>query len=156
MSKYPNTAELEALPTLESAHTDDLKLQGGPIGKYAAVKLWLSRCALADGEPFENTATVEARTETGPWETLAVYSADDAPETVDGYTLAELFGPEAAHLVFCAGYYAHDDVRDLAHVVAAGVKWAVPELVHEACDGDEAVARQLVTWARNEREAVAR
>ena len=156
MTKYPNLAELEALPTLEVGHALDLKFQSGPVGKFAGVKLWQSRCSLRDGEPVENAVYVETRTDSGPWDDLAVYSADDAPETVAGYTFGELFGPEAAHLVFCAGYYAHEDVRDLAHVVAAGVSWAVPELVHEACDGDEDVARQLVTWARNERKAADR
>jgi hypothetical protein len=52
---YPwRFAELDDLPRLAQGQADDLKVDTG-----TGTRVWLSRCGVADGEPFENTVTVE-------------------------------------------------------------------------------------------------
>lgn len=52
MSRY-TLAELEALPTLAVGQADDLKIE------TESVRVWLSRCTIEDGEPYNNKVTVE-------------------------------------------------------------------------------------------------
>ena len=46
-------AELEDLPTLAQGQADDLKIEDGDY------RVWLSRCTIEDGEPFNDAITVE-------------------------------------------------------------------------------------------------
>ena len=45
--------ELEAMPTLTVGQADNLKIENETI------RIWLSRCSVADGEPYDNKVTVE-------------------------------------------------------------------------------------------------
>lgn len=47
-------AELEARPTLSVGQADDLKIE--VPGK---LRVWLSRCSVEDGKPFNNKVTEE-------------------------------------------------------------------------------------------------
>lgn len=60
--------ELEALPTQCVGQADDLKIEGD------GVRVWLSRCGVADGEPYENKVTVEKWIHLY-WETVETYQA---------------------------------------------------------------------------------
>jgi hypothetical protein len=62
-------AEIEAMPTLHQGQYDDLK-QEVP-GK---LKIWLSRCGVEDGMPYDNQVTVE-RLIDGVWTTVEEYEA---------------------------------------------------------------------------------
>ena len=44
---------LESLPTLCTAQVDDLKIETRHI------RVWLSRCTVADGEPYDNKVSIE-------------------------------------------------------------------------------------------------
>lgn len=46
-------AHLESLPTLAQGQTDDLKIE------TPTTRVWLSRCTVEDGEPYNNKVTVE-------------------------------------------------------------------------------------------------
>lgn len=46
-------SELESMPTLSVGQADDLKYETDDT------RVWLSRCGIADGEPFNNKVTVE-------------------------------------------------------------------------------------------------
>jgi hypothetical protein len=48
-------ATLNALPTLSVSQADSLKVDNGNY------RVWLSRCTVADGEPYPNKVTVERR-----------------------------------------------------------------------------------------------
>jgi hypothetical protein len=61
------------LDTLTQGQADDLKMEDGNI------RVWLSRCDTLDGEPYDNTVTVEAR-EDGCWFNVFRYDGDDPPE----------------------------------------------------------------------------
>jgi len=61
-------SELEAMPTLATGQADDLKVDTG------AKRVWLSRCTIEDGEPFNNKVTVE-RLQDGRWVTDEEYPA---------------------------------------------------------------------------------
>lgn len=61
MSWPPTAADLDAEPTLGVGQADDRKL-GGDV-----VRVWLSRCGEADGEPSDAMVTVEVRTVGGGW-----------------------------------------------------------------------------------------
>ena len=47
------TEELEDMETLSQGHFDNLKVN------TKDVKVWLSRCTVEDGEPYNNKVTVE-------------------------------------------------------------------------------------------------
>lgn len=64
-------SQLVAMPTLCEAQADNLKWESG------AVRLWLSRCTVADGEPFDNAVTIEVRSDDGNWENAQRYPAPD-------------------------------------------------------------------------------
>lgn len=56
-SEFPNLVtweELRELPTISSSQGDDLK-----IDSDHGVRVWVSRCSVADGEPYERKVTVE-------------------------------------------------------------------------------------------------
>lgn len=51
---YPiSLEELEAMPTLIQGQADDCKIDDG------GERVWLSRCTVEDGEPWDNKVTVE-------------------------------------------------------------------------------------------------
>ncbi len=60
--------KLEAMPTISSGHFDNLKVDTG------TVRVWLSRCGLADGLPYDNGVTVE-KLVNGRWENVREYEA---------------------------------------------------------------------------------
>jgi hypothetical protein len=60
--------ELEALPTLCVGQADNLKIE------EPTRRVWLSRCTVADGEPYDNKVTVRERIE-DQWLTTDVYQA---------------------------------------------------------------------------------
>lgn len=45
--------ELKSLPTLTVGQADNLKIE------TATERVWLSRCSIEDGEPFNNKVTIE-------------------------------------------------------------------------------------------------
>lgn len=51
-SKY-TLSQLEAMPTLEQGHTDDLKVD------ELETRVWLSRMTIEDGQPYDNQVTIE-------------------------------------------------------------------------------------------------
>lgn len=61
-------SELESLITLAVGQADDLKIDTG------AHRVWLSRCTVADGEPYDNKVTHEELV-AGRWTTTAIYPA---------------------------------------------------------------------------------
>jgi len=69
MGKY-SLEELESLPTLTVGQADDLKISTEHI------RVWLSRCTIDDGEPYDNKVTVEMfNSANGTWQTLNIYEA---------------------------------------------------------------------------------
>ena len=60
--------ELRALPTLSVRQADDLKVDTG------ATRVWLCRCGVADGMPYDNQVTVE-RLHNGRWLAWEKYEA---------------------------------------------------------------------------------
>jgi hypothetical protein len=58
--------ELRRMQTLSTGQADDLKVEG------RFVRVWLSRCSVEDGEPFNNKITVEHLIN-GRWETSEEY-----------------------------------------------------------------------------------
>lgn len=61
-------AYLESLTTLSTAQADNLKIE------TENTRVWLCRCGIADGMPFENMVTIETLKE-GRWEVLTTYEA---------------------------------------------------------------------------------
>lgn len=51
--KHYTLKELEEMPTISTGQTDDLKVDTGKV------RVWLSRCTIADGEPYNNKVTIE-------------------------------------------------------------------------------------------------
>ncbi len=68
--KYQNLSlkHLEHLPTLHQGQADDCKIDNGQH------RVWLSRCGVEDGEPYDHKVTIEALIE-GRWETIGEYQA---------------------------------------------------------------------------------
>ena len=60
--------EIEALPTSHSGQFDNLKIETDDK------RVWLSRCGIADGMPYDNTITVE-RLINGCWVETDMYEA---------------------------------------------------------------------------------
>lgn len=70
--------ELETLPTLCVGQADNLKVEGEDNnGRY---RIWLSRCGIADGEPYENKVTVERCDSSGQWFDSQTYPAKRGSE----------------------------------------------------------------------------
>ncbi|MCH7548015.1 MAG: insulinase family protein, partial [Candidatus Krumholzibacteriota bacterium] len=61
--------ELEAMPTLTTSHTDDLKVE------EPGLRLWLSRMTVEDGAPYVNQVTVERYNRQTGWHTAYEYVA---------------------------------------------------------------------------------
>jgi hypothetical protein len=61
--------ELEALPTLSVGQADSLKIEDEDMG----VRVWLSRCTVEDGEPFDHKVSIERRAADGRWRTVEVF-----------------------------------------------------------------------------------
>lgn len=59
-------AELEDMPTLAQGQTCNLKVDDGET------RVWLCRCGVEDGMPYDNQITVE-RLVKGRWETVGEY-----------------------------------------------------------------------------------
>ena len=78
--KLPNTRQLEVMPTLLVSHTCDLKFDDGDV------RLFLSRCDTADGEPFDNTVYLEMKGESGNWLDQGYYDGDHPVECLPGVT----------------------------------------------------------------------
>ena len=53
MKTGPSAALLSEMETISTAQADDLKLDTGNF------RYWLSRCTVADGEPYDNKVTIE-------------------------------------------------------------------------------------------------
>lgn len=69
MGQY-SLEELEAKPTLADSGFDDLKVSG------EHTRVWLSRCTIEDGEPYNNKVTIEMfNYAKGRWEILEIYEA---------------------------------------------------------------------------------
>lgn len=68
MSARYTLAELQALPTLSTGHTDNLKIQ------TADRKVWLARIGVEDGMAYDHAVTVE-RLIAGVWTTTETYPA---------------------------------------------------------------------------------
>lgn len=68
MSRRLTLDELEALPTLSVGQSCNLKIDEGDR------RIWLSRCTVADGEPFDNAVTVETLVD-GRWVDFERYPA---------------------------------------------------------------------------------
>lgn len=63
-------AELQAMPTLGVGQTDNRKFDNG------VNRVWLSRCSMEDGEPYDNRVSVEQYDpKTGRWEIVDEYEA---------------------------------------------------------------------------------
>ena len=56
MKRIYTLAELEAMPTITVGQADDLKVE------TENRRVWLSRCTVEDGEPYNNKVTVEKLT----------------------------------------------------------------------------------------------
>jgi hypothetical protein len=69
MDKY-TLRELESLPTLSVGQADNLKVDSG------RTRVWLSRCTVEDGEPFDNAVTVEELRD-GRWVEVDRYQAQE-------------------------------------------------------------------------------
>lgn len=60
--------ELEKLPTLCIGQADNLKIE------TESERVWLSRCGIEDGEPYDNKVSIETLIN-GSWVTSDVYEA---------------------------------------------------------------------------------
>lgn len=69
MKRIYTLSELEALPTLAVGQTDDLKIDDGKK------RVWLSRCSVEDGEPYNDKVTVEVVGKNGRWVNDYTYQA---------------------------------------------------------------------------------
>ena len=65
MPRY-TAADLKDLPTLAQGQADNLKLDDGET------RVWLCRCGVADGMPYNNQITIE-RLVDGRWITVETY-----------------------------------------------------------------------------------
>lgn len=61
-----NAAALSKRPTIIQDQADDLKYD------ESGVRVWLSRCTVEDGEPYDNKVTI-ALEDNGHWDILAEY-----------------------------------------------------------------------------------
>lgn len=68
--KHYNLSELQQMPTLSVGQADNLKVDTG------TERLWLSRCTVADGEPYNNKVTIE-KLINGVWTEVQTYPATD-------------------------------------------------------------------------------
>jgi len=77
---FPSTRELEELPVIAQGQADDLHVENFDGPTFKGVRVWLSRTGVADGEPYENTVTIEVQDYgSNQWQQLYVYDGDDPP-----------------------------------------------------------------------------
>ena len=67
MEKIFTLDDLQEMETIHSGQYDNLKFDNGKI------RVWLSRCGIEDGMPFNNAITVEKLID-GRWETIEEYA----------------------------------------------------------------------------------
>lgn len=67
LKKY-TLKELKALPTLTTGQADNLKIE------TENTRVWLSRCTVEDGEPYNNKVTVEQYIN-DKWQIVDTYEA---------------------------------------------------------------------------------
>jgi hypothetical protein len=94
MTGLPDTAALNAASVVQSGYTSDLRMVVHPErGIFRSVELWLSRCDVADGEPFDNTVYVVAVSHYGNTVECGYYDGDNPPAELDvPLTPADLLG----------------------------------------------------------------
>lgn len=68
----PTADDLEELPVLTQGQADDLHSDTG------TVRFWLSRCSTGDGEPWDQTVTIEVLLSNGTWVDFIRYDGNDA------------------------------------------------------------------------------
>jgi hypothetical protein len=73
--------ELEALPTLAQGQADDLKIESD------TERVWLSRCTVEDGEPWNNKVTVE-RKFGGSWIEVEAWEAVTDGSSRESFSLS--------------------------------------------------------------------
>ena len=61
--------ELEDLPVLCQGQADDLKIDTGEV------RVWLCRCDVSDGMPYNNAVTIERLSTKGRWEEVSMHEA---------------------------------------------------------------------------------
>ena len=61
--------DLKSLRTLRTGQTCDLKIDTGKV------RVWLCRCGIADGMPYDNQVTVEHYDQGAGWQTVDEYEA---------------------------------------------------------------------------------
>ena len=67
--------ELEELPTLSQGQADDLKIETTDENGRAIERVWLSRCTVDDGEPWDNKVSVEHNID-GRWTVVELWEAE--------------------------------------------------------------------------------
>ena len=75
------TDVLEALPTLCEGQADDLKVET-TLGDGTPARVWLSRCDTLDGEPWDNTVTLETCVD-GRWANALRWDGDDPSSYIE-------------------------------------------------------------------------
>ena len=76
---YPSLTTLLENEVITTGQDADLRFDGN------GVRLWVHRTGLDDGEPFENSITVEVLTDVNQecyWRTVEIYDGDDPPSTI--------------------------------------------------------------------------
>jgi hypothetical protein len=81
---YPTTEILEELPVLIEGQADNCHIDTGDF------RVWLSRTGIEDGEPYDNTVTIEEHVKSPAWGwqwvEFEVYDGDDPPQVIPGLT----------------------------------------------------------------------
>lgn len=92
IATYPTGEQLAGLPVIGTTYTWDLRVQTEARRDFGTVHVWTARTGLADGEPFPCTVYVEVydADRTHPWVDLGHYDGDDPPESLAGYSPADL------------------------------------------------------------------
>jgi hypothetical protein len=80
-AQMPHIDLLDSMPTIESSHASDLKIS------HRHVRVWVSRCDLADGEPYARTVYVETKNEPEHmWISAGHYDGQNPPDQIMGVT----------------------------------------------------------------------
>jgi hypothetical protein len=113
MSEGWTAERLNACEVLHSGQADDCHFDDGER------RIWLSRTGIADGEPFENTVTVEVN-RGGSWVSVAKYDGgelEESDETLSGtFTLSISLG----NAEMCEPEHVAAAVESLAERLMAG------------------------------------
>lgn len=67
--RHYTLSELEAMETLATGQADDLKVE------TEDTRVWLSRCSVEDGEPYDHKVSVE-QYDDRRWNTVEEYQAE--------------------------------------------------------------------------------